>query len=194
MALLIPSPETLTTPFLTSRKGAPPQPPMPAGWLPVIGHLHLLPSKPQLLKETFSRWVLLVSSWEMAKECFTTNGPAFSNRPQSAAAKYLADDDFMFPFALYGDHWCEMRKIATEEMLSNWIRSFGDFRASEINAQVSRTYRLWLANDQQPLKVDMRNLLEELTFNVVSWTVAGEDCTVDRGGNNDKARELARCI
>ncbi|XP_031483808.1 xanthotoxin 5-hydroxylase CYP82C2-like [Nymphaea colorata] len=118
MALLIPSPETLTTPVLTGacflfmflfmfqsmfmkRKGAAPQPPMPTGWLPVIGHLHLLSSKPQVLKATFSRWHeeydpvlmlqlgLLVSSWEMAKECFTTNDLAFSNRPLSAAAKYL---------------------------------------------------------------------------------------------------------
>ncbi|KAF3787788.1 Cytochrome P450 82C4 [Nymphaea thermarum] len=184
---------------------------MPAGWLPVIGHLHLLSSKPQVLKETFSRWheeygpvlmlqlglrrVLLVSSWEMAKECFTTNDLAFSNRPLSTAAKYMTDDAFMFAFAPYGDHWREMRKIAVEEMLSNQrVRSFGDLRASEIDAQVSRTYRLWLANDEQPLKVDMRKLLEELTFNVVARTVTGEDCVVGRGGNNDKARELARCI
>ncbi|XP_031482483.1 cytochrome P450 CYP82D47-like isoform X1 [Nymphaea colorata] len=100
----------------------------------------------------------------------------------------------MFPFAPYGDHWREMRRIAAEEMLSNRrIRSFGDLRASEIDAQVSRTYRLWLANHRQPLKVNMRKLVEELTFNVVARTVAGEDCIVSRGGNDDKAREFARC-
>ncbi|KAF3788112.1 Cytochrome P450 82C4 [Nymphaea thermarum] len=227
MALLIPSLETSTACLLTGacflfiflfklrsilmkRKGTTAQPPMPTGWLPVIGQMHLLSSKSQALKETFSRWheeygpvlmlqlglrrVLVVSSWEMAKECFTTNDLAFSNRPLSAAAKYLADDGFMFPFAPYGDHWREMRRIAAEEMLSNRrIRSFGDVHASEIDAQVSRTYRLWLANHQQPLKVDMKTLLEELTFNVVARTVAGEDCTVGRGGNDDKAREFARC-
>ncbi|KAF3788101.1 Cytochrome P450 [Nymphaea thermarum] len=224
MALLIPSPETLTTALLTGacflfmflfmlrsmfmkRKGATLQPPMPAGWLPVIGHLHLLSSKSQVLKETFSRWheeygpvlmlqlglrrVLLVSSWEMAKECFTTNDLAFSNRPLSTAAKYMGNDAFMFAFAPYGDHWREMRKIAVEEMLSNRrLRSFTDLRTSEINAQVSEAYMLWLANKQQPVKVDMRKLLEELTFNVVARTVAGEDCAIGRGGNGVKAREF----
>ncbi|KAF3774812.1 hypothetical protein EJ110_NYTH51575 [Nymphaea thermarum] len=227
MALLIPFPETLTTPLFTGAfflfiflfmlrsifmkiKGTTPQPPMPAGWLSVIGHLHLLSSKSQVLKETFSRWheeygpvlmlqlglrrVLLVSSWEMAKECFTTNDIAFSNRPLTTAANYMADDAFMFSFAPYRDHWREMRKIAVEELLSNRrLRSFTDLRTSEINAQVSEAYRLWLANDQQPVKVDMRELLEELTFNVVARTVAGEDCTIGRGGNDVKARELARC-
>ncbi|KAF3788097.1 Ent-kaurene oxidase-like protein 1 [Nymphaea thermarum] len=190
-----------------TRKGAASQPPMPAGWLPVIGHLHQLSSKSQVLKETFSCWheeygpalmlqlglgqVLVVSSWEMAKECFTTNDLAFSNQPLSAVAKYLADDGYMFPVAAYGDHWHEMRKIAVEEMLSNRaLRSFADMRASEINAKVSEAYRLWLANDQQPVKVDMRKLLEELTFNVAAWTVAGEDCTVSRGGNDVKAHEF----
>ncbi|KAF3774810.1 Cytochrome P450 82C4 [Nymphaea thermarum] len=227
MALLIPSPETLTTPLLTGAcflfmflfmlrsifmkiKGTTPEPPMPAGWLPVIGHLHLLSSKSQVLKETFSRWheeygpvlmlqlglrrVLLVSSWEMAKECFTTNDLAFSSRPLTTAAKYMADDAFMFAFAPYGDHWREMRKIVVEEMLSNRrLRSFTDLRTSEINAQVSEAYRLWLANDQQLVKVDMRQFLEELTFNVVARAVAGEDCTIGRGGNDVKGRELARC-
>ncbi|KAF3788109.1 hypothetical protein EJ110_NYTH21646 [Nymphaea thermarum] len=73
------------------------------------------------------------------------------------------------------------------------MTSFADLRTSEINAQVSEAYRLWLANDQQPLKVDMRKLLAELTFNVVARTMAGEDCPIGRGGNDVKAREFARC-
>ncbi|KAF3772733.1 Cytochrome P450 82C4 [Nymphaea thermarum] len=189
-------------------KGAPTLPPMPAGWLPVVGHMHLLSSKSQVLKETFSRWheeygpvlmlqlgfrrMLVVSSWQMAKECFTTNDLTFSNRPLCAAAKHLADDGYMFPFAPYGEHWREMRKIAVEEMLSNRrIRSFADVRTSEINAQVSEAYRLWLANEQQPVKVDMRKLLEELTFNVVARTVAGKDYAIGRGGDDNKARAFA---
>ncbi|KAF3788107.1 hypothetical protein EJ110_NYTH21639 [Nymphaea thermarum] len=74
-----------------------------------------------------------------------------------------------FPVAAYGDHWHEMRKIVVEEMLSNRVlRSFADMRASEINAKVSEASRLCLANDQQLVKVDMRKLLEELTFNMVA--------------------------
>uniref|UniRef100_A0A5K1CCF7 Cytochrome P450 n=1 Tax=Nymphaea colorata TaxID=210225 RepID=A0A5K1CCF7_9MAGN len=74
--------------------------------------------------------MLVVSSWQ--------NDLTFSNRPLCAAAKYLVDDDYMFHFALYGDHWREMRKIAVLEMLSNrQITSFADHSTSEITMHKS---------------------------------------------------------
>ncbi|CAN6459953.1 unnamed protein product [Victoria cruziana] len=195
--------------MVIKRKGSATQPPTPAGRLPVIGHLHMLSSGSQKLKETLSGWhekygpvlmirlglrrVLVVSSWEMAKECFTTNDLAFSNRPRSAAAKYMTDEFNMFACP-YGEYWRKMRKIATVEMLSvRRIESFRDIRTSEIDSQVSRMYRLWLANDRRPATVDVKKMLEELTFNTVVRTVAGEDYVVGRGKDDDKSREFARC-
>ncbi|KAF3772178.1 Cytochrome P450 82C4 [Nymphaea thermarum] len=180
------------------RKGAATLPPMPAGWLPVVGHMHLLSNKSHVLKETFSRWLeeygpvlmlqlgfrrmLVVSCWQMAKECFTTNDLTFSNWPICATAKHLADDGYMFPFSPYGDHWCAMRKIAVEEVLSNRrIRSFAGVRTSEINTQV------------RVRATDMRKLLEDLTFNMVARTVAGKDYTIGRGSDDEKARAFAHC-
>ncbi|CAN6459955.1 unnamed protein product [Victoria cruziana] len=190
------------------RKRSATQPPTPAGRLPVIGHLHLLSSESQKQKETLSGWhekygpvfslrlglrrVLVVSSWEMAKECFTTNDLAFSNRPCFAAAKYMTDEFNMF-VSPYGEYWRKMRKIATVEMLSGRrIESFHDLRTSEIDSQVSRMYGLWLANDQRPVTVDVKKMLEELTFNMVVRTVAGEDYVVGRGKDDDKSREFSR--
>ncbi|XP_037493022.1 cytochrome P450 CYP82D47 [Jatropha curcas] len=69
-----------------------PLPPEPTGRLPVIGHLHLLGGSqpPHITLEKMAEKIgpiysiklgvhraLIVSSWEMVKECFTTNDKAF---------------------------------------------------------------------------------------------------------------------
>lgn len=63
--------------------------------------------------------VLIVCSWEMAKECFTVHDKVFSTRPTITASKLLGYDCAMFGFAPYGPYWCELRKIATIDLLSN---------------------------------------------------------------------------
>ena len=59
---------------------------------------------------------LLVSSWEMAKECFTTNDLAVTSRPQLVATKHMCYNSPVFGFAPYGSFWRELRKIATLEL------------------------------------------------------------------------------
>lgn len=79
--------------------------PIPAGAWPLIGHLHLLGGDDQLLYRTlgtmadqygpaFNIWLgtrraFVVSSWEVAKECFTTNDKALASRPTTVAAKHM---------------------------------------------------------------------------------------------------------
>lgn len=109
--------------------------PVPAGAWPVIGHLHLLGGDDQLLYRTlggmadrygpaFNIWLgtrraFVVSSWEVAKECFTTNDKALASRPTTVAAKHMGYNYAVFGFAPYSPFWREMRKIATLELLSN---------------------------------------------------------------------------
>ncbi|KAK8360526.1 hypothetical protein V6Z11_A04G172600 [Gossypium hirsutum] len=80
------------------------RPPEPVGALPFIGHLHLL-GKSQLLHRKFADMAdeygpafvirlgvhraLVVTNWEVAKECFTTNDKVFPTRPKSLAVKYM---------------------------------------------------------------------------------------------------------
>ncbi|TXG64447.1 hypothetical protein EZV62_011441 [Acer yangbiense] len=62
---------------------------------------------------------LVISSWEVAKECFTTNDKVFSTRPKFLAVKLMGYDHFMLGFAPYGSYWRDVRKLATVELLSN---------------------------------------------------------------------------
>ncbi|EXB37248.1 Cytochrome P450 82C4 [Morus notabilis] len=95
--------------------------PQVCGAWPVIGHLHLLGGH-QLLHKTLgamadkhgpvftiklgSHKVLVVNSWETARECFTVHDKTFSTRPNIAASKLLGYDYAMFGFAPYGPYWC----------------------------------------------------------------------------------------
>ncbi|KAF2290000.1 hypothetical protein GH714_039642 [Hevea brasiliensis] len=62
---------------------------------------------------------LVVSNWEIAKECLTINDRAFANRPKILAMDLLAYNRAMFGFSSYGNYWRQTRKIATLELLSN---------------------------------------------------------------------------
>lgn len=114
-----------------------PEPPKAAGGWPLIGHLHLFRA-PQLpppitlgaLAEKYrpiftvnigSRSALVVSSSEVAKECYTTNDWAISSRAQTIGAEILSynNNNAMPGFSPYGDYWREMRKIIVQEVLSN---------------------------------------------------------------------------
>ncbi|KAJ1419095.1 Cytochrome P450 [Sesbania bispinosa] len=78
-----------------------------------------------------------MSSWEMAKECFTVHDKAFSTRPCVASSKLLAYNYAMFGFAPYGPYWREMRKLATIELLSNHrLELLKNIRISELEAAI----------------------------------------------------------
>jgi hypothetical protein len=69
---------------------------------------------------------LVISSWEMAKECFTSNDLAVSSRPKLVAAKHFGYNFTLLGFAPYGFYWRELRNIAALELLSNRvINTFG---------------------------------------------------------------------
>ena len=114
------------------KKGKRPQ--EPSGRWPIIGHLHLLGAD-KLLHRTLGdmadkygpifcihlglRKALVVSSWEVAKECYTTNDKVFATRPRSLAVKLMGYDHAMFGFAPYGPYWRDVQKLAMVELLSN---------------------------------------------------------------------------
>lgn len=76
---------------------------------------------------------LVVSSWEIAKECFTTNDVATCSRPKFIGANHLSYNYAMFGFSPYGPFWRDMRKIIALELLSNRrLELLKDVRASEM--------------------------------------------------------------
>ncbi|RZC49525.1 hypothetical protein C5167_017953 [Papaver somniferum] len=127
---------------------------------------------------------LVVSSWEISKECFTTNDRVFASRPLSAAGKYLAEA--MFGFSPYGPYWREIRKIATLQLLSHKrLELLQPNRYLEINNCMTRLYDCWMEHRKQikqngttsltiSVKVDMSQVFAELSLNVVLKTIVGK--------------------
>nr|POE58001.1 cytochrome p450 82a3 [Quercus suber] len=88
---------------------------------------------------------LVLSSWEMAKECFTTNDLAVSSQPKLVAIKHLCYNYAMFGFAPHGPYWHELHKITTLELLSNRrLEMLSHIRVSEIENDIKDLYKLWI--------------------------------------------------
>ncbi|XP_061336914.1 cytochrome P450 71A1-like [Gastrolobium bilobum] len=105
----------------------PPSPPK----LPIIGNLHQLGTLPHRSFQTLSKKygplmllqlgqtkTLVVSSADMAREITKTHDVAFSNRPESTAAKFLLYGYKDIGFAPYGEEWRQKKKICVLELLS----------------------------------------------------------------------------
>ncbi|XP_021285064.1 cytochrome P450 82C4-like [Herrania umbratica] len=165
--------------------------PQPKGAWPILGHLHLLGGSDQLLYRTLgamadkygpaftirlgSRCAFVVSSWELAKDCFTINDKALASRPSTVAAKHMGYNYAVFGFAPYSPFWREMRKIATLELLSNRrLEMLKHIRISEVDMGIRELYNLCHDNGSSPVLVELKQWLEDLTLNVVVRMVAGK--------------------
>ncbi|KAK1554271.1 hypothetical protein Q3G72_009962 [Acer saccharum] len=190
--------------------------PEPDGAWPIIGHLHLLGGGDQLLYRTLgamadkygpaftirlgSRNAIVVSSCEVAKECFTINDKALASRPTTAAAKHMGYNYAVFGFAPYSSFWREMRKISTLELLSNRrLEMLKHVRTSEVDMGVRELYNLWTKNNSRPVLVELKSWFEDLTLNVVVRTVAGKryfgaSAATTCEDNRDEARQCQRAI
>lgn len=120
---------------------------------------------------------LILSNWEMARECFTVHDRVFSTRPIVTASKLLGYDCAMFGFAPYGPYWREVRKIATIELLSNHrLDQLKHLRTTEVEIAVKELYNLWSKQGcpENGVFVDMKQWFGNLCFNVVLRMVAGK--------------------
>ncbi|XP_031281526.1 xanthotoxin 5-hydroxylase CYP82C4-like [Pistacia vera] len=184
--------------------------PEPAGAWPIIGHLHLLGGGDQLLYRSLgamadkygpafsvrlgNRYAFVVSSWEVFKECFTTNDKALASRPTTTAAKLMGYDCAVFGFAPYSPFWREMRKIATLELLSNRrLEMLKDVRISEVDMSIRHLYSLWAKNNSLPVLVDLKRWLEDMTLNMVVRMVAGKRY-FGTSADSDEARHCRKSI
>nr|WAW38267.1 CYP82BA1 [Plumbago zeylanica] len=172
-------------------------PPEPSGSWPILGHLHLLwsfkevPYKviakladkygPIFQLKLGSQRALVVSSWEMAKECLHKNDRAFVNRPRTLAFKHLTFDFTMVVVCPYGSYWREMRRISNQELLSNHrLEMLKHIRISEVRASVKEIYNKYYRRlsstelDGVALMVDMKQWIEEVSLNSILRLVAGK--------------------
>ncbi|KAJ9695710.1 hypothetical protein PVL29_010939 [Vitis rotundifolia] len=105
------------------------RPPGPLA-LPIIGHFHLLGSKPyQSLHKLSLRYgplfqfyfgsvpSVVVSSGEMAKEFLQNHDISFANRPKLSNIDYLFYGSNDIAFTSYGPYWKFMKKLSMTKLL-----------------------------------------------------------------------------
>ncbi|KAL5978375.1 hypothetical protein ACLOJK_029492 [Asimina triloba] len=182
-------------------------PPEPPGAWPVIGHLNLLGGRepvarilgamadkcgPMFMLRLGVRQVLVVSSWELARECFTTNDKVLATRPSNLAGKIMGYDYTMLGFAPYGSYWREIRKRMTLEVLSSRrLDSLKHTWKEEIDICIRDIYEMWVKNGKQPVDVEMKPWFADLTLNVMMMVIVGKRYVGRKvAGDQDEARRF----
>lgn len=135
-------------------------PPEAGGAWPIIGHLHLLGTTSDRLPHVtlgdmadeygpiFTirvglKRAVVVSDWEVAKECFTTHDLVVLSRPKFLAAHLLGYNYAMFGFSPYGAYWRDIRKISSLELLgSRRLELLKHVRVSETEASIKELHKL----------------------------------------------------
>ncbi|KAJ4964353.1 hypothetical protein NE237_024292 [Protea cynaroides] len=136
----------------------PTEAPEPPGAWPIIGHLLQLKSPQFGVHRTF-----IINSWELAKECFTTNDRALASRPRSASSSNLSYNYALMALAPYGP--------TGGKYASGWFMSYSrtaDSRHSSISIW------LWMKNNRNHIKVEMNRVFRDLTLNIVLKIIVGK--------------------
>ncbi|KAI4375020.1 hypothetical protein MLD38_012939 [Melastoma candidum] len=165
-------------PYVPEAKGA---------W-PFIGHLHLLagPVPPHLVLGKMAdrhgaifairmgvHKALVVNSWEIARECLTTNDKVLATRPRSVASEVLSYDYAMFGIAPYGEYWRSVRRMVMTEVLSNRrLALLQHVRESEVQASIEGLYDHWKENNGQP--VEMKKVFGDIVLNIIFRMIVGK--------------------
>ncbi|KAJ8749848.1 hypothetical protein K2173_013251 [Erythroxylum novogranatense] len=193
-------------PGKTERRNLVPEAP---GGLPIIGHLHRLAGAKNLSESLSSMAdkygpifsirmgahpTVVVSSYELLKELFTTCDRSFASRPNTSQGKYLGYNSAVFGLAPYGKYWRELRKLAMMEILSiNRLKSLRHYQVSEVNHLINDMFMLSERNEHRPVKILLSQWLQELTFNIITLKISRQrffernvDGNVSNQDNHDK--------
>ncbi|KAL3628570.1 hypothetical protein CASFOL_027616 [Castilleja foliolosa] len=162
-------------------------PPSPFPSLPFIGHIYLLKTPfhrslselarrcgPALFLQLGSRPVLLVSSPSLVEECLSKkNDIIFANRPNLLNGKYFGYNYTSLSWASYGDHWRNLRRISSLELLSSHrVNTLAHIRAEET---LSLVRKLVHVTNEEPNKVlEIKSSLFEFVFNVLTRMITGK--------------------
>ncbi|KAK1436566.1 hypothetical protein QVD17_02347 [Tagetes erecta] len=183
-------------------------PPEASGAWPIIGHFKVFNGSdlphvalasmadqygPMFTIRLGIRKVLVVSNWEIVKDIFTTHDVNISNRPNYIAAKILGRDGASFSFTPYGPYWRGMRKIISQELLSNSrLEKLKHVRLSELESAITNINELWRErrDGQGKVLVDMKKWFGELNMNTMLKVVAGKRYT---GGEGEDEEEMVIC-
>ncbi|CAO2832666.1 unnamed protein product [Amaranthus hypochondriacus] len=160
-----------------NKKNLPPSPPS----IPILGHLHLV--KPpyyqdfQTLSKTYGPIIslrlgylpiLVVSSPSLAEECLIKNDIVFSDKPNFIHGQHLGYNFSHIVWSPYGEHWRNLRRIATLTMLS--LRKVSEASGSR-NLEIRNMIKKLLSVTRS---VDLNDIIDELTRNSAMRLVNGK--------------------
>ncbi|PKI39118.1 hypothetical protein CRG98_040494 [Punica granatum] len=187
------------------------------GSWPFLGHLHLLggPRPAHLVLAQMAdkcgpiftirlglRRAVVVNSWELAKECLTSNDRAFATRPKTLGSEILTYNYAMVGFSPYSPYWRHVRKISTLELLSTHrISLLRQVRESEVLASVRDIYQEYrrknassISNSRaEPaslLLVDMKRWFRDITVNIMFRMIVGKRFHDDGEGDEEGRKAL----
>uniref|UniRef100_A0A6N2LEE7 Cytochrome P450 n=2 Tax=Salix viminalis TaxID=40686 RepID=A0A6N2LEE7_SALVM len=181
------------------------RPPEVAGSWPVIGHLHLLGGRNQLLHKTLGAMAdkygpifsirlgtnpaIVVSDREIVKECFTTNDRVFSTRPKFLALKIMGYNQTLFGFAPYGRYWRDIRKLVMVELLSGQrLELLEHVRDSETSLLMKELYDKSSKNGGQVI-VEVKKRLADMAIDIIVRMISGKRYfSADAKGNQETKR------
>lgn len=113
-----------------------------------------------------------------------------TNRPHFLTAKYVAYDYTTVGTATYGDHWRNLRRICSLEILSSHrLTGFLSVRRDEILRLLTR-----LSSDYNGRVVELEPLLADLTFNNIVRMVTGRRYYGDQVHNEKEANLFKKLV
>jgi hypothetical protein len=166
--------------YLVGRSGKhlPPSPPA----VPFLGHLHLVKRPfhaalsrlaarhgPVLYLRLGSRRAVVVSSPEVARECFTERDVALADRPQLPSQMLVSFNGATLSSSNYGPYWRNLRRVAALHLFSaHRVRCMSGVIAGEVRAMVRSLHRRRGAG----ARVQLRRALLELYLSILMETIA----------------------
>jgi len=184
-------------------------PPEASGAWPIIGHLKVFSGSdlphvtlssmadrygPIFMVRLGIRKVLVVSNWEIAKEIFTTHDMIVSDRPDYIAPKIFGSDGASFSFTPYGPYWRGIRKIVSQELLSNSrLEKLKSVRGIELESAIKNMHDIWREkrDGQGKVLVEMKKWFGELNMNTMLKVVVGKRFIGGVGGEDEE--EMMSC-
>ncbi|KAK9233491.1 hypothetical protein WN943_023741 [Citrus x changshan-huyou] len=185
----------------TNKKNRKLLPPGPKGF-PIFGCLHLLGKFPPRALHKLAKiygpimhlrlglmTTIVVSSPQAAEQFLKTHDLIFASRPPLQATKYMSYQQKNFAMAPYGSYWRKIRKICTQNLLSNAkINYFQPTRKEELDLLIE--YFKEAAHAR--CVVDISAKLSALSTNMTCRMVLGKkrsDNEFDSGGFETVIRE-----
>ncbi|PHT47928.1 hypothetical protein CQW23_12136 [Capsicum baccatum] len=118
--------------------------------------------------------VLVVSSYDAVKDCYSTNDAVFANRPACLYGEYLGYSNAMLFLANYGPYWKNIRKLVIQEVLSNSrLDKLKQVRLNKIQSSFNNLHSRVQKIDKSI--INLTDWLEELTFGLIVKMIAGKD-------------------